>query len=43
MTPTLTWDDKIAVLDLGEDENRFSPEFLDAINALLDDIEKAGA
>lgn len=43
MTPTLTWDDKIAVLDLGEDENRFSPEFLDAINAQLDDIEKAGA
>jgi enoyl-CoA hydratase/carnithine racemase len=43
MTPTLTWDDKIAVLDLGEDENRFSPEFLDAANAHLDEIEKAGA
>ena len=43
MPPTFTWDDKIAVVDLGEDENRFSPEFLDAINAHLDDIETAGA
>ncbi|MCV7102663.1 enoyl-CoA hydratase-related protein [Mycobacterium palustre] len=43
MTPTLTWDDTIAVVDLGEDENRFSPKFLDAINAHLDDAEKAGA
>lgn len=39
----LTWDDKIAVLDLGDDENRFSPEFLDAANHQLGDIEKAGA
>lgn len=43
MTPTLTWDDKIAVVDLGDDENRFSPEFLDAIGAHLDEIEGAGA
>lgn len=43
MTPTLTWDDKIAVVNLGDDENRFSPEFLDAIDAQLDDVEKAGA
>ena len=43
MTPTLTWDDKIAIIDLGDDENRFSPGFLDAINAQLDDVEKAGA
>jgi len=43
MTPTLTWDDKIAIVDLGDDENRFSPGFLDAINAQLDDVEKAGA
>jgi enoyl-CoA hydratase/carnithine racemase len=43
MTPTLTWQDKIAVLDLGEDENRFSPEFLDEINRQLDDVESAGA
>jgi enoyl-CoA hydratase/carnithine racemase len=43
MTPTLRWDDKIAVVDLGEDENRFSPEFLDAINAQLDELETVGA
>ncbi|OBF90950.1 enoyl-CoA hydratase [Mycobacterium sp. 852014-52450_SCH5900713] len=43
MTPTYSWDDKIAVLHLGEDENRFSPEFLDAINEQLDDIQQAGA
>jgi enoyl-CoA hydratase/carnithine racemase len=43
MTPTLNWDDKIAVLDLGEDENRFSLEFLDTINAQLDELEAAGA
>ncbi|HTX97618.1 MAG TPA: enoyl-CoA hydratase-related protein [Mycobacterium sp.] len=43
MTPTLSWDDKIAVLDLGEEENRFTPEFLDAINTQLDEIEKAEA
>jgi enoyl-CoA hydratase/carnithine racemase len=34
----LTYDDKIAVLDLGDDENRFSPDFLDEINAVLDDV-----
>jgi enoyl-CoA hydratase/carnithine racemase len=34
----LTYEDKIAVLDLGDNENRFSPEFLDQINAHLDDV-----
>jgi enoyl-CoA hydratase/carnithine racemase len=43
MTPTLSWDDKIAVVNFGEDENRFSLEFLDAINGHLDDIETAEA
>ena len=43
MTPTFSWDDKIAILDLGDDENRFSPEFLDAINAQLDELEAGGA
>ncbi|KKC05158.1 MAG: enoyl-CoA hydratase/isomerase family protein [Actinobacteria bacterium] len=43
MTPTFSWDDKIAILNLGEDENRFSPEFLDAINEQLDEIQQAGA
>ena len=39
----LTYKDKIAVLDLGDDENRFSPEFLDQINAHLDDIVASDA
>jgi enoyl-CoA hydratase/carnithine racemase len=43
MTINLTYDEKIAVLDLGDDENRFSPDFLDDINAHLDDIETSDA
>jgi enoyl-CoA hydratase/carnithine racemase len=43
MTPTLDWDDKIAIVDLGDDENRFSPDFFDTINRHLDEIESAGA
>ncbi len=39
----LSYDDKIAVLDLGDGENRFSPDFLDEINALLDDVAGGGA
>ncbi|OBK82798.1 enoyl-CoA hydratase-related protein [Mycolicibacter sinensis] len=39
----LTYDDKIAVLDLGDDENRFSPDFLDEINGVLDDVVAAEA
>ncbi|MEZ0364549.1 enoyl-CoA hydratase-related protein [Mycobacterium sp. pUA109] len=42
MTVTLSYDDKIAILDLGEDENRFSPEFLDDIAAKLDEVIAAG-
>jgi enoyl-CoA hydratase/carnithine racemase len=38
MTISLSYDDKIAVLDLGDDENRFSPHFLDEINGHLDEI-----
>ncbi|KIA62770.1 enoyl-CoA hydratase-related protein [Nocardia vulneris] len=34
--PSLSYHDKIAVLDLGDNENRFSPEFLDEVNAHLD-------
>ena len=36
MTATLRFEDKIAVLDLGEDENRFSPDWLDSVDKLLD-------
>lgn len=39
----LTYDDQIAVLDLGDDENRFSPDFLEEINGVLDDVVAAGA
>jgi enoyl-CoA hydratase/carnithine racemase len=38
MTIGLTYDDKIAVLDLGDDENRFSPAFLDEIDGHLDEV-----
>ncbi|OBI91409.1 enoyl-CoA hydratase-related protein [Mycobacterium asiaticum] len=43
MTISVTYDEKIAVLDLGDDENRFSPDFLEAINARLDEIEASDA
>ncbi|CAM4497097.1 enoyl-CoA hydratase-related protein [Nocardia ninae] len=41
--PTLSYHDKIAVLDLGDDENRFSPAFLEAVNAQLDTVLADGA
>ena len=41
MTPTLTHHEDIAVLTFGSDENRFSPDRLDAINAHLDEVEKS--
>jgi enoyl-CoA hydratase/carnithine racemase len=40
---SLTYDEKIAILDLGDDENRFSPEFLDEIDAHLDELVGTGA
>ena len=43
MTATLTYRDTIAVLDLGDDENRFSPEWLDTVDRLLDDAHEHGA
>ncbi len=39
MTATLETQDDIAVLTLGDDENRFSPEWLDTVDAHLDDVE----
>ncbi|MGW4325198.1 enoyl-CoA hydratase-related protein [Nocardia sp. NPDC004573] len=41
--PTLDYHDKIAVLDLGGGENRFSPEFLDEVGAHLDTVLSDGA
>ena len=43
MSITLTHAGEIAVLNLGDDENRFSLAFLDEINALLDDVASSGA
>lgn len=43
MTISLTYEEKIAILDLGADENRFSPGFLDEMDAHLDEIISAGA
>ncbi|WP_280236093.1 enoyl-CoA hydratase-related protein [Nocardia cyriacigeorgica] len=41
--PTLDYHDKIAVLDLGDGENRFSPTFLDEMNTHLDTVLTDGA
>ncbi|WP_330255582.1 enoyl-CoA hydratase-related protein [Nocardia sp. NBC_00565] len=40
---TLSYHEKIAVLDLGADENRFTPDFLDAVNTHLDTALAEGA
>ncbi|MFJ4653522.1 enoyl-CoA hydratase-related protein [Nocardia sp. NPDC088792] len=41
--PSLSYLDKIAVLDLGDNENRFSPEFLEQVGAHLDTVVADGA
>ena len=41
--PSLTYRDKVAVLDLGNDENRFSPTILEEINSHLDAAVADGA
>lgn len=41
--PTLGYHDKIAILDLGDDENRFTPDFLDEVDAHLDTVLAEGA
>ncbi|BBX28611.1 MULTISPECIES: enoyl-CoA hydratase-related protein [Mycolicibacterium] len=43
MTATLDYDGDIAILNLGDDENRFSPEFLDTVDAHLDTVLAKGA
>jgi enoyl-CoA hydratase/carnithine racemase len=40
---TLTSDGPVWTLDLGDDENRFSPRFLDDINAQLDEVASQDA
>jgi enoyl-CoA hydratase/carnithine racemase len=39
--PTLQRDGEVFVLDLGDDENRFNPDWLTSVNALLDEVEAA--
>ena len=41
--PQLTRDGDVAVLDLGDDENRFGPAWLEAIDGLLDEVDAAGS
>lgn len=43
MTINLQYNDKIAILELGADENRFSPGFLVEMDAHLDEIVAGGA
>lgn len=38
--PTLTQDADVFVLDLGDGENRFHPDWLGAMNAALDEVER---
>ncbi|GAA5021687.1 enoyl-CoA hydratase-related protein [Kitasatospora paranensis] len=39
--PSLDRQDDVFVLDIGDGENRFHPDWLAAVNALLDEVEKA--
>ncbi|MBA6433303.1 enoyl-CoA hydratase-related protein [Streptomyces sp. GMR22] len=39
--PTLDRQDNVFVLDLGDGENRFHPDWLAAVNSALDEVEKA--
>jgi enoyl-CoA hydratase/carnithine racemase len=38
MTVTLTYRETVAILDIGDDENRFSPTWLDEVDAALDRV-----
>jgi enoyl-CoA hydratase/carnithine racemase len=39
--PTLERQESVFVLDLGDGENRFHPDWVTAVNAALDEVEKA--
>ena len=39
--PTLDRQDDVFVLDLGDGENRFHPDWIASVNAALDEVEKA--
>ncbi|MBO9532257.1 MAG: enoyl-CoA hydratase/isomerase family protein [Solirubrobacteraceae bacterium] len=40
--PTLERDGDVFILNLGDDENRFNPPWVDAVTAALDEVEAAG-
>ncbi|MEJ3742027.1 enoyl-CoA hydratase-related protein [Actinomycetes bacterium KLBMP 9797] len=40
--PSLDRQENVFVLDLGDTENRFHPDWLAAVNAALDEVERAG-
>ena len=39
--PTLERQDDVFILDLGDSENRFHPDWIDSVNAALDEVEHA--
>ena len=39
--PVLDRHDDVYVLDLGDGENRFHPDWISAVDAALDEVEKA--
>lgn len=39
--PTLDRQDDVFILDIGDTENRFHPDWVASVNALLDEVEKA--
>ena len=39
--PTLDRQDNVFILDLGDTENRFHPDWIVSVNAALDGVEKA--
>ena len=41
--PTLTRDDDVFILDLGDGENRFNPDWVGAVDAALDEVEAVPA
>jgi enoyl-CoA hydratase/carnithine racemase len=43
MSIDLNYEEKIAILDLDDDENRFSPVLLEEINSRLDEVAGGGA
>ena len=40
MSASVEYRDNIAVLSLGSDENRFAPDWIDAVGTLLDEVER---